>query len=35
MSLVSADDWKAIRLHAGCFDIWDEERRAPPTAPTL
>ena len=32
MSLLCADDWKVIRLHAACFDIWAEERRVVPTA---
>ena len=27
MSLICADDWKAIRLHASCFTLWEEERR--------
>ena len=32
MSLVCADDWKLIRLHDRCFNLWDEERR--PSAQT-
>lgn len=34
MSLVCADDWKVIRLHAGCFILWNEERRTPTTPGT-
>ena len=26
MSLVCADDWKLIRLHGHCFNLWVEER---------
>jgi len=31
MNLLCAEDWRPIRLHAGCFALWDEERRARPT----
>jgi len=34
MSLVCAEDWRLIRLHAACFALWDEERRAAPTMRT-
>jgi len=26
MWLLCADDWRAIRLHAQCFALWEEER---------
>jgi len=28
MSLICADDWRAVRFHVECFQIWDTERRA-------
>ena len=31
LSLVCADDWKVMRLHEGCFVVWDEERRSATT----
>ena len=34
MSLVCADDWKLIRLHDHCFNLWDEERRPLPSEQT-
>lgn len=30
MCLLCADDWTVVRLHEGCFAVWDEERRAGP-----
>ena len=31
MCLLCADDWRAIRLHECCFELWDDERRMRPT----
>jgi hypothetical protein len=28
MSLLCADDWRALRFHADCFQVWDAERQA-------
>jgi hypothetical protein len=27
MSLICADEWKAVRLHEDCFVLWEEEKR--------
>jgi hypothetical protein len=27
MSLICADEWRMVRLHASCFVLWEEERR--------
>jgi len=29
MSLICADDWRVLRFHADCFQVWDAERQAP------
>jgi hypothetical protein len=34
MNLLCAEDWRAIRLHADCFALWDEERRVATPART-
>ena len=31
MWLLCADDWMAIRLHAECFTLWEQERGAATT----
>jgi len=30
MSLLCADDWRVIRLHVDCFEVWDAARVAQP-----
>ena len=27
MSLICADDWRAVRFHHACFEVWENERR--------
>jgi hypothetical protein len=29
MSLICADDWRVLRFHADCFQVWDAERQTP------
>jgi hypothetical protein len=28
MSLICADDWRAVRLHDDCFQVWNAERQS-------
>jgi hypothetical protein len=30
MSLICADDWRALRFHGECFQVWDSERLVAP-----